>query len=64
MAPSATEATTTTRGTAPVQTYHLHLDKHKEIDTTQIDRDVELGKTGAPGAKVCDFDALSATGSC
>ncbi|CAG9988836.1 unnamed protein product [Clonostachys byssicola] len=51
MAPSATETTTTTRGPANVQTYHLHLDKHKEIDTTQIDRDVELGKTGAPGAK-------------
>lgn len=53
MAPSATETITAT--VQKPQTVDIHLGKIKEIDTTYIDSDIELGKTGEPGAKVSLF---------
>jgi hypothetical protein len=51
MAPSAVSSTTTQEANRP--TYKLQLGQYKEIDPYEVDRDVETGKKGGNGAKVC-----------
>lgn len=51
MAPSAVE-TITVPEVQPKTQYKLSLGNYKDIDTTDIDKDVEEGRNGHQGAKV------------
>ena len=51
MAPSAA-ATTTTQEQAAPSFFKLQFGNYKELDATDLDKDVETGKVGNNGAKV------------